>query len=308
VVLTNFQKFHLEDKARLESFFKAAGFRLCEYSFPIQFCWQDYNDSAWTIVDDMLVIRYVVDGQYRFVCPVGTGNRRRVVEKCFEYQAAAGSPLRIDFVPDVDGCHNEDIGPDDGCAPVAQRDPDNDDYIYLTAELADLPGKRFAGKRNHISALTRDHRWNVEKVDSATHTSLILDFVTRWAQLRGMDHDHQIALELEAVKRAIVFAPQLGLDIFLLNIDGAMAGISIGEKALPDTYVVHFEKSDVDVKGAYQALCSRVAAMVRDECMYIDREQDMGVEGLRKTKHSWNPVRMEQCWTVFPGNHQDGKQ
>ena len=270
---------------------------LCEYSFAVQFCWSPFNRSMWAVIDDMLVIRFEVDGQVRFVCPIGRGDRVAVIRKLMSLQEASGSAPRIDFVPAAAGCRN----PGPGLRAV--DDPANDDYVYLASELATLPGRRFSQKRNHIAALSRSGTWSVARIEpSAAAPGAHCDFVRMWADGKDAPAGSQMAWEAEAMVRALTNAGALGLDVWELRLDGGCCGLSIGERTSADTYTVHFEKALADVRGAYQALCSGVAGLLPDCCVYVNREQDLGIEGLRRTKRSWNPVRMEKCLTIVPDN------
>lgn len=296
-----FHEFNLDDRAFLDRFFRAGGGRLCEYSFAVQYCWQAYNKSVWSIVNDTLVIRFETDGHYRFTCPVGFGEPRRAVDTCIDWLAAAGSPPAIDYVPDSPGCSRVPDG------LVALPDPDNNDYIYLRTDLADLPGKRFAHKRNHISALSREHEWQVVRVNADNRRHELLDYVHKWAVQKADDSkDRDLQLELDAVRRAIDFAVPLGLDVFELHIDDSVAGMAICDRTHPDMATVHFEKADAAVRGAYQAICSGVASLMPSDVVYMNREQDMGIEGLRKTKNSWHPVLIEKCRVIRPATNVPG--
>ncbi len=291
---SQFRPFTLVDRKTIEPFFRRAPLGLCEYSFAVQFCWHPYNASMWAIIDGMLVIRFTVDGRDRFVCPVGDGDRRPLIDALMDWQISHGSRARIDFVPGSVACG----APGDGL--VAHHDPENDDYIYLASDLATLPGRRYAQKRNHIAALSRVSRWSVEPLGVDAPVGALCDFVTMWADGRDASAGSMMAHESEAMIRALTNAGNLGLDVFTLTVDGACAGISVGEQTAPDTYTIHFEKSLAGIRGAYQAICSGVAARVADRCMWINREQDLGIEGLRRTKRSWNPARMEKCLTIMP--------
>lgn len=291
----DFHQFRIEDREMLDPFFRAAKTRLCEYSFAVQYCWQKYNRSTWAIVRDMLVIRFEAGGHYRFTCPVGSADRRATVDVLLDWLDANGHPPSVDFVFDEPGCLSVPAG------LIALPDPDNHDYIYSRQELANLPGRRFARKRNHISALSRSHQWEVRRVQPGTRTTVLFDYVEKWAAERELDEArHDISDELVAVRRAIEFSGVLGLEIFELTVDGQIAGLSIAERTHPDMYTIHFEKASIGVRGSYQALCSGAASLMPPDIVYINREQDMGISGLRKTKRSWNPVRMEPCWKIRP--------
>ncbi len=289
----DFHPFRLDDRETLTPFFMSMGSSLCEYSFAVQFCWQSYNRSDWAIIDDMLVVRFVDGGEQRFLCPAGHGDRRRLVEKLMNHQAALGFTPRIDFVPMSAACPNADEG------LFIQRDRDNDDYVFLATDLADLPGRKFSQKRNHISALSKISEWEVRQVEPNGRLGQMLTFIREWSAGRDMPEGSAIASDHDAMVTALQHAPALRMDVFELIIDKRFSGLSIGSMTSNDTYTIHFEKALPEIRGAYQAICSGVAGLVRDRCMFINREQDMGVEGLRKTKHSWNPVRMEECCSVI---------
>lgn len=289
-----FRPFAIEDRTRLEAAFRGAAFRLCEYSFATQFCWRSWNESRWAPVDGWVLVRYREHGHDRFLCPIGPENPAEAMLACFDRLAALGSEPRADFVPEsvrARLAHDRRFRFD--------PDPANDDYVYLRTDLAELPGKKYARKRNHVSRFLRDASWTFDRVTGA-NADEVLRFLDEWCEAQGCEADPRLEYEVEALRTCLGQMEALGQTAFVLRRPGRIVGMTLGELLTDDTFVVHYEKAYPDQEGAYQMLAREFARTVPESVRLIDREQDMGVDGLRQSKLSFFPDHMERCWIARP--------
>jgi hypothetical protein len=289
-----FQILRLSDRETIEPFFRAAGYALCEYTFATQFGWQPYNRTAWAIVDGWLLIRYETDGQERFLCPIGGGPGIDVaMEGCFRILRDKGYEPVIGFVPESVASAL------DPARFSATPDPDNHDYIYRREDLALLPGKRYAKKRNHLSQFERSGPWSFQPY-RVTERAEVEEFLVDWCLNHECCDDHHLEFEVYALRACLDNYQALDVRGWLLRAGDRIIGLTVGEMLRPDTWVVHYEKAVPDRPGAYQALCREFARQVPEGTEWIDREQDMGCEGLRKSKESYYPDHMGPSWTIRP--------
>lgn len=281
-----FKPLGLPHRDEVQRFFDGAQHPLCEYSFGALFAWQAVFDTRWAIFDDRwLLLRFVVDGHERFVCPVGAPDIRPAVDACLGLMQRRGDDPRIDYVP----------------ARVAERlrrdgytlvdDRDNADYVYARDELAELPGRRHHRKRNHVAAFLRagEHRFEPLTVENhgdavalAERASADLHVPEITALMRGLAHHEPLRL----------------MGRLLRGHDGRALGVALGEPLDAETFVVHFEIADRNYPGAYQALCQLYARAVPPRFRFINREQDMGAPGLRRAKLSYHPLRLEPAYSL----------
>ncbi|MBQ1364027.1 MAG: DUF2156 domain-containing protein, partial [Oscillospiraceae bacterium] len=113
-----------------------------------------------------------------------------------------------------------------------------------------------------------------------------------WSEENADRLDSSIVEEYDAIIRAFAAYEKLGLEGGVLRSSGEILGFSLGEMASPDTFNVHFEKAEIDINGAYPMVCRELTRMVMQnhpDLRYINREDDMGIESLRKSKLSYKP-------------------
>jgi uncharacterized protein len=289
----DFRPFRLEDRDLLERAFRDAGYRLCEYSFATQFCWRAFNESRWARAGGWLLVRYLDHGEPRFLCPIGPGDPTEAILACMDRLVREGAEPRVDYVPESVRLRLADD-------PRFAFEPDagNDDYVYLRSDLAELAGKKYARKRNHVARFLRDGRpWSFDRVGPADMPALG-DFLKEWCAGHGCEDDPRLDFEMRALGICLENLEALGQQAAVLRREGRIVGMALGELLTPDTLVVHYEKALTDVDGAYQVLAREFARTAPAGVAWIDREQDMGHEGLRASKLSFYPDHMERCWVA----------
>ena len=169
-------------------------------------------------------------------------------------------------------------------------DRDNDNYIYRAADLALLAGRRYSKKRNLIAQAAKAYEWTVEAL-VAGNTDACLEV------LKG----DGVNLEQDrlALENSLRLFPDLPQDGVLLRVSGKPAAFSIFEPQTKDMAVVHFERALRSYKGLYQVLNRATAqAMLETGFAFINREEDLGDPGLRQSKKSYYPVRLEEAFSL----------
>jgi hypothetical protein len=155
-----------------------------------------------------------------------------------------------------------------------------------------------SGKRNHINRFIEHHRdWRYETLSKANFDD-VRRMNTLWCIQNGCAEDLAISEEYCAVESAIRHYDELGLSGGLIRTGGKVVAFSIGDPLNEDTFLIHFEKAFADVQGAYQMINQQ---FVQHHCMdykYVDREEDAGVEGLRRAKLSYHPVLIAEKYTA----------
>ena len=180
-------------------------------------------------------------------------------------------PGKFQFHPDRDGC----------------------DYVYKIEDLAALAGRKYQKKRNHLNKFRQAHP-NCRALPLEAHLyPAAIAMVKDWYATRlELDPQADFLLERRAMKRAFHAMEELGLEGIVLEENGEILAIGMGSRLSDDTFDIHFEKAREDVDGAYPAINQAFAAHLRDkypELQYLNREDDMGIPGLRKAKLSYYP-------------------
>ena len=288
----DFRKICFDDKEWITQCLAVSDFRGCEYSFANNLAWQRLNDTVITHYDDFYISCSFDRDQPYFTFPAGVktdtqGKAKyiKLFEELKKYVSSKGKPLIVSSVTDN---NLEWIKEYYGDNIICEYDRDNSDYIYNSADLIELKGKKYHGKRNHIKRFM-DEPWEYKELTNKEIDSCIA-FSAEFYNNNDSSDDFSAVVEQYAINLFLTNMDKLGLKGAVLYRNDKMVGFTIGEQLNSDTFVVHIEKALSDVQGAYPMLCSSFAAHNAYELSYINREEDLGIEGLRRSKLSYNPA------------------
>lgn len=176
-------------------------------------------------------------------------------------------------------------------------DRDNDDYLYLRSDLAELPGKRFHKKKNRVNYFATRHRYAVEPF-SKVHLQSALRLLDEWSRVHSDGFSRSLPAETAAAREGLELADELGLSGVVVLVDKEVSAFALGEALNDTTYVCHFEKADPFLEGAAQLVNREFSKQLPTAYTYLNREQDLGESGLREAKNSYHPVGMIRKFTV----------
>lgn len=164
------------------------------------------------------------------------------------------------------------------------------DYLYLSSDLRSLSGNRFHKKKNLLRQFQKLYDYQYQPL-SAGCVETVLNMQTQWCRWHDCESSETLLAENDAVARVLAHYGDIpGLSGGIIRIDGVPVAYTLAEPLCPDTLVIHFEKAASGVKGAYQAINYLFCNDAGKNFTYINREQDLDDEGLRKAKLSYNPV------------------
>ncbi len=181
-------------------------------------------------------------------------------------------------------------------SPVIE-DRDNADYLYLRSDLAELPGARFHNKRNRIRYFTSRHTFAVEPF-SGQHSAAALHLLDIWQHHHKHDGSPSQQAEAAATREGLKRADELGLSGVVIVTGGEVSAFALGRPLNDLTVVCLFEKSDPALEGAAQLVNREFSRFQPPGCTYINREQDLGNQGLKEAKNSYHPVEMIRKFRV----------
>lgn len=285
--MIDFKRIGLQDKELITSYLLACGNRDCNLSFVNLYTWQFLTDSRYAIVDDCLVIRFSVDQEsIVYTMPVGDGDVKGVIELLKLQAGEEGHVLRVHGVfPELEEWFDREFpGRFDSCL-----DRDYFDYIYSREELAELKGKNFQPKRNHVNKFkkTYNYRYTPLTAELIPHC---LELEEKWCEEHGCDEEESLLNERKALTMALKHFDELGLVGGAIWVDDEIVGFTYGAPVNQDTFAVHIEKADSHIDGAYNVLNQEFARHIPAKFIYLNREEDLGIPGLRKAKLSYRPV------------------
>lgn len=274
----------LEDKGWIDEILRRCKYKPCEYSFGNNFIWSKAYEIKVGISNGFFIASLHKHGKTSFLYPVGDGDISPVIDEMIEYANKNHFPFHMHCVSDEGKSQLERLFP--GKFEIIE-DRDSADYIYSSEDLINLAGKKYHAKRNHIKKF-KCNSWSFEPI-TENNIDDCIKMNIEWCKKNNCELDEGMSDEWCAIKRSFKYFKQLDFFGGLLRIDGRVVAYTIAEELTEDTVVVHIEKAFSDIQGAYPAINQEFAANMASNYRYINREEDLGIEGLRKAKLSYYP-------------------
>ena len=165
------------------------------------------------------------------------------------------------------------------------------DYVYYAASLVSLAGKSLHAKRNHVNRFFREHPDYSYSTLSIDDSDECLTLVSEWCAERNLDCRDLRQSDFRAIRALFENFDRLSVRGGLIRVDGEIVAFAMGSRCR-STGMIHFEKAKTEMTGLYAAINKLVVEHEFSDCLEINREEDMGIEGLRKAKQSYGPTRM----------------
>lgn len=273
----DFKPIGFEDKPVFDQFFSRYPQPIDHYTFASLMIWKHEYHHHWVVIEDTLLITT----QNQLMQPIGLFPKS-LQDRLLKY---TGKIFRVsdEFIASFpEFCkHFRDINKLEFA-----------NYLYRTEELATLSGRKFDGKRNLISQGEALYRYDVHPMTEKCKPHCPRIFLDIGSRQNG-EMTEKMKSELEALNFTLDHFTQLNQKGYVISINGQPAAFSIFEKLNPTTAVVHFEKAERKYKGLYQLINRETAKAIHARgCEFINREEDLGVEGLRKSKMSYHPIKL----------------
>lgn len=267
---------------------KQAPSRCCEYSFANMMVWREHFDTQVALVEDAVVVRFGGDCPH-YLAPAGK-ETRRALQVLYEDARAAGTPLY------VFGYDDEALARLETQYRILARQEYRDefDYLYRTEALATLAGREYHAKRNHITAFSRENAWCYEELcdDNAADVLWATD---TWFHERVAvcgDEDGALLAENRAVHELMVHRRETELRGGLIRVAGKVVAFTLGAPLTADTFDTLVEKALPGYEKAYAVINREFARHSIGDFTYVNRENDVGLEGLRRAKLSYRPTAL----------------
>ncbi len=271
------------DKSAFDSILKGMQPRESEYTFTNLFLWGHARGYSVSMLDGHILVS-TANGD--FLQPIGpdpTGVMRRLMDR--EGGAA--------FVRVSEEVADALRGP----GVEVEESRDDFDYVYRRKDLAELGGAKYYSKRSFAEKAIEQYGAGVlEGRDTDIEGCRRLQ--DQWCEEHACERDTALAEEARALYVLFLNKKDLWVKCVAVVIDGRVAAFAAGEELNDDTFVIHFEKADTRYKGIYQLVNREFAKRVPEKYAYINREQDLGVPGIRKAKESYHPVFMVKKFRV----------
>lgn len=282
--MLDFKKPEIDDKIWIDECLKYANSFNCEYTFGNLFVWSTLYRTEVAHYKDFFICRWGKTPDYMYSLPIGRGDFKSAV--CEIIDDAKNNQI----TPSIYGVTEnykkllDEYFPDKF---AYNYDEGNYDYIYSVEKMAQLRGKKYHGKRNHITNFKKNHPdWSFETINSDNINECIA-LHSSW--INNHEDDEDYSFEFEAVLTAFENYEKLGFVGGILKVDNKAIAYTMGERHSDELFVTHFEKAPADIQGAYPIINQEFTRNCLMNYEFVNREEDLGLEGLRKAKQSYNP-------------------
>jgi len=291
-----FESLDISRKAEYEAFLYGCG-RGCEYNFVNLYLWGRQR-TAFHEGNLALFSQFNRKSVYPF--PVGP-NLKPTLDAIIHDAKVRDIPCRLTGLSQDDCAILERLYP--GRFRI-HFDRDGFDYVYEINDLADLKGRKYQKKRNHLNRFRQLYPEAVAEPITADNIEAVERMLDIW-YTQKMDADPLADLHMEqcAIGKALCHWEKLGMEGLVLTINGKIIAMTMGSRMCSEMFDVQFEKALEDFDGAYPAINQAFASHLRSkypDLRWLNREDDMGLEGLRKAKLSYCPHHMiEKNWACL---------
>ncbi len=293
--MLKFNKPVIEDKRWVDDCLKNSKSYNCEYTFGNIFIWSASYRTHICKYKDFMICRWGRKDDFMYSLPIGFGDFKDAVNQILT------DARQNNLTPEIYGVTEYYKELLDEYFPGKFKyiyDEGYNDYIYLVSKMRSLSGRKYHSKRNHITNFKKNNPdWSFEMIDK-NNISECINLHTKWISEHPDDEDY--SFEFEAVLTAFEYYDKLGFTGGLIRVNGEVIAYTMGERQSDKLFVTHFEKAPADVQGAYPIINQEFTKNCLGDFEFVNREEDLGLEGLRKAKQSYNPeIFLEKCVAVY---------
>ena len=293
-----FKDIEIDCKNILDKYFDLVDYEACEYCFTTLYMWKDLYNTKYYVEDDFAIVAGEYENKGFIILPLA---KKENMNKAFDF-------IIKNFEKEHKQIHLKAINKEvveylqsvyeDRFEYIEERN--NFDYIYDGESLRTLAGRKNQKKRNHLNSFVKEYGDRVEykKLEEADFDECI-NLLKEWSK----DKEESIELdsEFKAIKRIFKNYENLKdtLKISGIYIDSKLEAFSIGEMLNDNMAVIHVEKANADIRGLYPYINQQFLLNEFSDVEFVNREEDLGIEGLRKAKLSYHPVKFAEKYTVI---------
>lgn len=279
----------MDNKGFFDNYFQQSRFETSEASFANLYMWRNCYFIEWDFSQGIVALKPEIDEQVSIVPLVGKNSENLGIflDQCIEYFESRDLPFLLrgvtkDLIEKI-----EEVKPN---TFEFQFSRDVSDYLYSAETLITLRGRKLSRKRNHIKNFKKN---NPEYKYADLTEELIpeaIEFLKEWCRKRGCKDDEDLRCERDAALEALNNFKTLELTGGVIIIDNKVEGLTFGEALNADTVIIHMEKGNSEINGVYPVINQDFLLNNWEHMKFVNREEDMGIQELRKAKESYYPL------------------
>ena len=286
-----FKPITIKDKEAITAYTYPGNFINCDFAFSNMCSWRFLYDSEFAIADDFLFVRFYIHRNNTkhqiYMLPTGSGDLKKAIKKIEQDAEENNQPLCISSITPDGKNKLESLFPDEF---VFTANRNSFDYVYLREDLRALKGKKYQPKRNHINKFQKNHPFIYLPITpDMVPECLALEY--KWYQThRTREEADSLIFENRSMEYALNHFTELGLSGGAIKVDNEIIAFTYGSPINQYTFGVHVEKADIRFDGIFSVINREFIARLPEQYLYINREEDLGIPGLRQAKLSYQPA------------------
>ena len=288
-----FRDIIIEDKNLFDSYFNNIQPKACQLTFNNLFSWRRTEKTKISKIDTTLVL-ISKDKTNNYFLPLLNYEKKDLTDEyilILRWLKERQGEAEIKYIDDtlllkIDKNKFNII-----------EDKSSYDYIYLTKDLIGLKGRKYDSKRNHIKYFEKNSSYIYEELNS-DNIRESFRFEGEWCDMEKCSLSQKLLDEKTAINEMLDNFYKLKIKGGVIKIDGRIKALTIVERLNKDTFLVNIEKANPKIRGLYQAINQCFCKESMQEFKYVNREEDLGIEGLRKAKLSYSPVEMVRKYRI----------
>ncbi len=261
---------------------------ISDMTFTNLYIWSFEREIEYCEEDEFLFVKvkYKDSDPFLFL-PIGEGNLKKAVEKIIDKESK-NMDILFKSVTEESAEKLKELFPDK-FEYIEERD--RFDYLYSVKELIELSGKRFHKKKNQVNNFMKKYNWEYVGY-SGKEIEELLKLQYRWCEVNRCSEDIWLSNEEAGIIKSIENFEKLNFKAGAIKVEEEIVAFSFGEQVSSDTVVIHIEKGDSRFEGVYQMMNNLFLKEEFSDMVYVNREEDLGIEGLRQAKMSYNPIKL----------------
>ena len=289
----------IESKKELQPYFDLVNYEGCEYCFGTLYMWQHVYKTSYYIEGDFAVIVAENEGDSFSILPLAP--KEKLLEAvAFVIDRFKNENKKI-YLRGITKEVVDLLEVDYPGEFIYTEERDLFDYIYDGESLRTLAGRKNQKKRNHLNYFLKEYEGRYEyKLLNKENFDECIELLNYWSSMKDEDQDDDIENEIVGIKKIVDNYDELKdkLKIAGVYVDSKLQAFTVGELLNPNMALVHIEKADQNIRGLYQYINQQFILNEFPEVEFVNREEDLGIPGLRKAKLSYHPIRFVEKYTV----------
>ncbi|MGC1403032.1 MAG: phosphatidylglycerol lysyltransferase domain-containing protein [Thermodesulfobacteriota bacterium] len=289
-----FEDLSLKHQTLIENFLRRYPPEISEMTFTNLFIWRHYYQFQVSFHRGFLTFMAHPPETSPFLLPpLGKGDLASWALDCLDFLKAQGFPPRLSRLPES---ALKVFSPLPNLKIIFDRN--NSDYVYRTQNLIRLSGNKYHTLKNHINRLNKKYAWEYLPLTPELIVEC-LDLQEEWCRLKQCVESPSLLSEEQAIIEALTHIDLLNYKGGVIRIQGKVEAFTLGELLNPETVVIHIEKGNPELSGLYPLIQQQFLDQEWGMIPYVNREQDLGIQGLRKAKSSYHPEFMINKYIVI---------